>query len=236
MINIEEERKAFEIEWIKLGGDFKSFSIIDNMYVLIPSMASADDVIKELAERAVNSAFALWLIQSRQKQVVIDDLNIQLKDAKATPEGFVLVPKLSANYLFNQVPELGFKHQDEKDTVLYHLNYMASEFKESAKNFVVLDHEKQKRFIEESGLNPYRTDFQIIEQTLELVDLLASSTNVFQRDPESKVYPFESKNPRVIEWWRTACQIQELLTNTDPENCDFEKYKTMIEAQEQSHD
>lgn len=92
MINIEEERKAFEIEWIKLGGDFKSFSIIDNMYVLIPSMASADDVIKELAERAVNSAFALWLIQSRQKQVVIDDLNIQLKDAKATREGFVLVP------------------------------------------------------------------------------------------------------------------------------------------------
>ena len=77
MINIEEERKAFEIEWIKLGGDFKSFSIIDNMYVLIPSMASADDVIKEFAERAVNSAFALWLIQSRQKQVVIDDLNIQ---------------------------------------------------------------------------------------------------------------------------------------------------------------
>ncbi|MFW1967307.1 hypothetical protein ACG95P_09585 [Acinetobacter guillouiae] len=93
MINIEEERKAFEIEWIKLGGDFKSFSIIDNMYVLIPSMASADDVIKEFAERAVNSAFALWLIQSRQKQVVIDDLNIQLKDAKATPEGFVLVDK-----------------------------------------------------------------------------------------------------------------------------------------------
>ncbi|MFW1995207.1 hypothetical protein ACG904_09650 [Acinetobacter guillouiae] len=92
MINLEEERKAFEIEWIKLGGDFKSFSIIDNMYVLIPSVASAGNVIKELAERAVNSAFALWMIQSRQKQVVIDDLNIQLKDAKATPEGFVLMP------------------------------------------------------------------------------------------------------------------------------------------------
>ncbi|WEE38619.1 hypothetical protein [Acinetobacter sp. TAC-1] len=107
MINIEEERKAFEIEWIKLGGDFKSFSIIDNMYVLIPSMASADDVIKELAERAVNSAFALWLIQSRQKQVVIDDLNIQLKDAKATPEGFVLVPKenISCYWQDNDEPE-----------------------------------------------------------------------------------------------------------------------------------
>ena len=103
MINIEEERKAFEIEWIKLGGDFKSFSIIDNMYVLIPSMASADDVIKEFAERAVNSAFALWLIQSRQKRVVIDDLNIQLKDAKATPEGFVLVPKVLPSEINDQV-------------------------------------------------------------------------------------------------------------------------------------
>lgn len=68
----------------------------------------------------------------------------------AIPEGFVLVPELSANYLFNKVPELGFKHQDEKDTVLYHLNYMASEFKESAKNFVALDYEKQQRFAQES--------------------------------------------------------------------------------------
>lgn len=74
----------------------------------------------------------------------------QAAKSKAVPEGFVLVPKLSANYLFNKVPELGFKHQDEKDTVLYHLNYMASEFKESAKNFVALDYEKQKRFAQES--------------------------------------------------------------------------------------
>lgn len=113
---------------------------------------------------------------------------------------------------------------------------MASEFEESAKKFVTLDHEKQKRFIEESGLDSYRTDFEIIEQTLKLVDLLASSTNVFQRDPKSKVYPFESENPRVMEWWRTACQIQELLTDTDPENCDFEEYKAIIEAQEQGHE
>lgn len=66
----------------------------------------------------------------------------------AVPEGFVLVPKLSANYLFNIVPELGFKHQDQKDTVLYHLNYMASEFKESAKKFVEEDHAKQKAMTE----------------------------------------------------------------------------------------
>ena len=69
--------------------------------------------------------------------------------AQTVPEGFVFVPKLSANYLFNKVPELGFKHKDEKDTVLYHLNYMASEFRDSAKQFTKDDHEKQKAMIEE---------------------------------------------------------------------------------------
>ena len=81
-----------------------------------------------------------------------------------------------------------------------------------------------------------RTDFEIINQTIELVDLLALSTNVGQRDPKRKVHPFESENPRVMEWWRTACQIQELLTNTDPDNCDFEEYKAMIEALEPAND
>lgn len=76
---------------------------------------------------------------------------LQVAKSQATPEGFVLMPKLSANYLFNKVPELGFKHQDEKDTVLYHLNYMASEFKESAKEFVKKDHEKQIKFLEEEA-------------------------------------------------------------------------------------
>ena len=68
--------------------------------------------------------------------------------AQAVPEWAVIVPRLSANYLFNKVPELGFKHQDEKDTVLYHLNYMASGFKESAKQFVEDNHAKQKAMIE----------------------------------------------------------------------------------------
>lgn len=74
-----------------------------------------------------------------------------------------------------------------------------------------------------------RTDFEIIEQTLDLVDLIAHA-NRFQRD-KTKPFPFESENPRNIEWWRLACQIQELLTDTDPNNCDFEEYKAMIEAQ-----
>ena len=79
-----------------------------------------------------------------------------------------------------------------------------------------------------------RSDFEIIDQTIELVDLIASS-NRFQRD-KSKPFPFESNNPRNIEWWRLACKIQELLTDTDPDNCDFDEYKTMIKAREQGHD
>ena len=82
---------------------------------------------------------------------IVERMFDELSKEKAPPEGFVFVPKLSANYLFNKVPELGFKHRDEKDTVLYHLNYMASEFKESAKEFVKKDHEKQIKFLEEEA-------------------------------------------------------------------------------------
>ena len=76
---------------------------------------------------------------------------------------------------------------------------------------------------------PVRTDNEIIDQTIKLMDLLATSTNRFQRDPKC-IFPFESNNPRVKEWWYVACQIQELLTNTDPTNCDFDEYKADVEA------
>lgn len=89
---------------------------------------------------------------------------------------------------------------------------------------------KARTVPEEKG----RSDFEIIAQTIELVDLIAGS-NRFQRD-KSTPFPFESNNPRNIEWWRLACKIQELLTDTDPDNCDFDEYKAMIEAQEQGHD
>ncbi|WP_202740010.1 hypothetical protein [Acinetobacter sp. 'aerobic (ED)'] len=76
---------------------------------------------------------------------------------------------------------------------------------------------------------PVRSDNEIIDQTIELMDLLATSTNRFQRDPDC-LFPFESNNPRIKEWWYVACQIQELLTNTDPTNCDFDEYKADVEA------
>ncbi|WP_228146057.1 hypothetical protein [Acinetobacter sp. ANC 4558] len=93
---------------------------------------NSDDEDRKVAYEALNTGWVMWL---RAKKV-------------AVPDGFVLVPKLSANFLFNIVPELEFKHQDQKDTVLYHLNYMTSEFKESAKKFVEEDHVKQKTMIE----------------------------------------------------------------------------------------
>lgn len=93
---------------------------------------------------------------------------------------------------------------------------------------------RAKRDAKAQAVPEGRTDSEIIDQTIQLVDLLASA-NRFQRD-KSKPLPFESKNPRNMEWWRLACQIQELITNTDPNNCDFEEYKAMIEVQEPAND
>lgn len=97
-------------------------------------------------------------IKSMQTQVnTLDEMLLNQGDAlaeakaQAVPEWAVIVPKLSANYLFNTVPDLGFKQQDLKDTVLYHLNYMALEFRDSAKQFVEDDHAKQKAMIEAQG-------------------------------------------------------------------------------------
>ena len=97
---------------------------------------NTDDEDRKVAYEALNTGWVMWLRAKRDVK------------AQAVPEWAVIVPKLSANYLFNTVPELGFEHQDQKDTVLYHLNYMASEFRDSAKQFVEDDHAKQKNMIE----------------------------------------------------------------------------------------
>ena len=51
-------------------------------------------------------------------------------------KGCVLVPELSVNFLYRSVPELGFSNQDEKDTVIYHLNFIAAPLHAAAKNYV----------------------------------------------------------------------------------------------------
>ncbi|MDC5478941.1 hypothetical protein OHW97_02005 [Acinetobacter baumannii] len=74
-----------------------------------------------------------------------------------------------------------------------------------------------------------RTDIEIIKQTIGLVDLIAKA-NRFERN-KSAALPFESQNPRVKEWWDLACEIQDLLTQTDPNNCDFEEYKDLVASE-----
>lgn len=79
-------------------------------------------------------------------------LDAEADESTVIPEWGVIAPKLSLNYLFSTVPELGFKDQFQKETVLYHLNYAAAEVNESAKKFVEDDHAKQKEWAEAEGI------------------------------------------------------------------------------------
>lgn len=69
---------------------------------------------------------------------------------------------------------------------------------------------------------PFRSDIEIINQTIAVVDVI-SGTQRFQRTFDAP-FPWESESGRGKEWWEAACRIQEIITNTDPENCDFEEY------------
>lgn len=123
-MDLQKEREAFEQH------------LTDTGLVEFSDYGFAVDECDEYLHEPTQVAWDSWLI------------GLNRAKAQAVPEWAVIVPRLSANYLFNKVPELGFKHQDEKDTVLYHLNYMASGFKESAKQLVEDNHAKQKAMIE----------------------------------------------------------------------------------------
>lgn len=101
MIDLEQERKAFEAEWLNLGGHLNSFQIVNKMYVLTENVQSAGPVVKELSERAINSAFALWLIQARQKNTLIVQLTADLEKAQAVPHGYMVLPKNATKEMVN---------------------------------------------------------------------------------------------------------------------------------------
>lgn len=63
-----------------------------------------------------------------------------------------------------------------------------------------------------------RSAGQIVQQTNELALLLMRE--VYQREPAEGSAPTlrDSRDPRGQFCWKLACQIQEMLTNTDPEN------------------
>lgn len=130
-MDIQKEREAFEAGWVKLGGDFKSFTIVNNMYVLTNNAGDAGVLFKELAERAINSAFALWLIQARRKQCNIELLESEIEALKpqTTPDGFVLVPRDATDEMISH----GVNALDRKRTARSCWNAMveAAENKES---------------------------------------------------------------------------------------------------------
>lgn len=64
---------------------------------------------------------------------------------------------------------------------------------------------------------PVRTAKQIVDQTEELAALLMRQ--FYQRQPTVASTVFrDSECPRAQHVWRTACEIQGLLTDTDPED------------------
>ena len=62
----------------------------------------------------------------------------------------------------------------------------------------------------------YRTDEQIVEQTEALAKFLLSWG--FNHQPETTTPMRESSHPFAERCWAAACHIQEMLTDTDPEN------------------
>lgn len=60
-----------------------------------------------------------------------------------------------------------------------------------------------------------RTDQEIVDQTNELALLLTSQAGLLV--PEGHKF-YEAEDPRSVAAWKRACEIQELMTHTDPEN------------------
>lgn len=75
----------------------------------------------------------------------------------------------------------------------------------------------------ENVTRPHRTDKEILYQTEVLARELGSIEGWFVKSP-IEFYKFQtSDNPRCQKFWRMACAAQELLTDTDPNNCEEEE-------------
>jgi hypothetical protein len=78
-------------------------------------------------------------------------------------------------------------------------------------------HERIKALIAKTEQKPVgRTDQQIVDQTEELAVWLLSWC--FNHQPETATPMRESTHPFAERCWSAACHIQEMLTDTDPEN------------------
>lgn len=80
MIDLEQERRDFKKTWMILGGHFKYLVVGENQaYHLANNAPNLTPLEKELTLSAVNTAWAMWLIQARDKQAEIDALKAQLE-------------------------------------------------------------------------------------------------------------------------------------------------------------
>lgn len=83
MIDLEQERRDFKKTWMVLGGHFKYLVVGENQaYHLTNNAPNLTPSEKELTLSAVNTAWAMWLIQARAKQAEIDSLKAQLEQAE----------------------------------------------------------------------------------------------------------------------------------------------------------
>ncbi len=61
-----------------------------------------------------------------------------------------------------------------------------------------------------------KTAQQIVDKTIEIALIIYASRG-YQEKPGFKFY--KSKHPHELQTWEAACQIYELMTDTDPDDC-----------------
>ncbi|WP_048764947.1 hypothetical protein [Acinetobacter sp. 243_ASPC] len=92
MIDLEQERKAFEEQWKFLGGHLLYVEwTTDHMYSLSATANALSKSDKISLFNTINTAWGLWVVQAKQNKSVIDSLKDQL--AKIESGEFVVVPK-----------------------------------------------------------------------------------------------------------------------------------------------
>lgn len=71
-----------------------------------------------------------------------------------------------------------------------------------------------------------RTDKEILDQTESLASSFAAIQGFNVKTPNFKYQ--HTENARINEYWLMACKAQELLTDTDPNNCEEDEIEAAL--------
>lgn len=111
MIDLEQERKAFEEQWKFLGGHLLYVEwTTDNMYSLSATANALSKSDKISLFNAINTAWGLWVVQAKQNISVIDSLKTQLMKLD---EGYVKLPKELSIETATRLAESNFKSNEK---------------------------------------------------------------------------------------------------------------------------